>query len=52
MQADIENFSLFEVTSDPFAFDEVLHLFDLTSLERRYVFCDSRPMGFENASCS
>ena len=52
MQADIENFSLFEVTSDPFAFDEVLHLFDLTSLERCHMLGNSRPMSLENASCS
>lgn len=52
MQADVENFSLFKITSDPFAFNEVLHFFDLTSLERRCMLCDSRPVGLQNANCS
>ena len=41
MQADVENPSLLEITSDPFALNEILNLFDLTGLERRYVFCDN-----------
>jgi hypothetical protein len=52
MQADVENSSLFEIAGDPFAFNKVFHLFDLPSLERRYMFCNSRPVGFKTVSCS
>jgi hypothetical protein len=52
MQANIKDSSLLEVTLDAFALYIIFHLFDLTSLERRYMLRDSWPMGLEDASCS
>lgn len=52
VQANIKNSSLLEIAIDSFPLYIVLHLFDLTSLERCHMLGNSRPMSLENASCS